>query len=118
MIQQQIIRTNFFLPKYDHESEYFSKYQLQNVYEMFISQLYSEAIFQFLEVFSSNLLSHQSRKMGRLTRRGSLGCLSLPLMKTKLAQKSVSYKTLKCFNFLLSNDLVPPNLNEYSESKK
>ena len=117
VIQQQIIRTNFFFPKYDHESEYFSKYQLQNVYEMFISQLCSEAIFQFLEVFSLNLLSLQSRKMGRLTRRGSLGCLSLPLMKTKLAQKSVSYKTLKCFNFLLSNDLVPPILTNILKAK-
>ena len=56
--------------------------------------------------------------MGRLTRRGSLGCLSLPLRKTKLAQNSVSYKTLKCFNFLLSNDLLPLNLNEYSDKQK
>ena len=56
--------------------------------------------------------------MGRPTRRGSLGCLSLPLRKTKLAQNSVSYKTLKCFNFLLSKDLLPLNLNEYSDKQK
>ena len=56
--------------------------------------------------------------MGRLTRRGSLVCFSLPLRKTKLAQNSVSYKTLKCFKFLLSNDLLPLNLKEYSDKQK
>ena len=63
-------------------------------------------------------LNLQPRKMGRLTHRGSLGCLSLPLRKTKVAQNSVSYKTLKRFNFLMSNDLLPLNLNENSDKQK
>ena len=70
LIQKKIIRTNFFLRKYDHESEYFSKYRLQNVYEMFISQLCSEAMLQFIEMSPLIFLNLQSRKMGRLTHRG------------------------------------------------
>ena len=56
--------------------------------------------------------------MGRLTRRASLECLSLPLKKSKLAQNSLSFKTLKCFNFLMSNDLLPLNVNEHSDKQK
>ena len=118
LIQKKIIRAIFFLRKYDHVSEYFSKYRLQNVYEMFINQLCSEAMVQFLEVSPLNFLNLQSRKMGRLTHRGSLGSVSLPLRKTKLAQNSVSYKTLKCFKFLMSNNLLPLNLSEHSDKQK
>ena len=40
LIQKKIIRTIFFLRKYDHVSEFISKYRQQNLYEMFISQLF------------------------------------------------------------------------------
>ena len=83
LTKKKVLRTIFFLRKYHHVSKYFPKYQLQNVHEMFISQLCSEAMFQFLEVSPLNFSNLQSRRMGRLTRRGSLGCLSLPLRKTK-----------------------------------
>ena len=44
-----------------------------------------------------------------------ISALSPPLRKTKLAQISVSYKTE---TFWLSNDLLPLNLNEYSNKGK
>ena len=118
LAQKKIIRTIFFLRKYDHVSEYFSKFQLQSEHEIFISQLFSETIFQFLGKSPLKFLNLDYVKTRRSTRSNSLGCIPLPLRKSKLAQNSVSYKTVKCYNFLTSNNLLPLNLNEFTDKQK
>ena len=118
MAQKKIIRTIFFLRKYDHVSEYFSKFQLQSVHEIFISQLFSQTIFQFLGKLPLKFLNLDYVRTSRSTRWNSLGCIALPLRKSKLVQNSVSYKIVKRYNFLMSNNLLPLNLNEFTDKQK
>ena len=118
LAQKKILRTIFFLRKYDHVSEYFSKFQLQSVHEIFISQLFSETIFQFLGKSPLKFLNLDYVKTRRSTRLNSLGCIPLPLRKPKLAQNSVLYKIVKCYNFLMSNNLLHLNLNEFADKQK
>ena len=118
LAQKKIIRTIFFLGKYDHVSEYFSKFQLQSAHEIFISHLFSETIFQFLGKSPLKFLNLDYLKTRRSTRSNSLGCIPLPLRKSKLLQNSVSYKIVKCYNFLMSNKLLPLNLNEFTDKQK
>ena len=118
LAQKKIIRTIFVLRKYDNVSEYFSKFQLKSVHEIFISQLFSETIFQFLGKSPLKFLNLDYVKTRRSTRSNSLGCIPLPLRKSKLAQNSVSYKIVKCYNFLMSNKLLPLNLNEFTDKQK
>ena len=116
--QKKIIRTIFCLRKYDHVSEYFSKFQLQSVHKIFISQLFSETIFQFLEKSPLKFLNLDYVKTRRSTRSNSLGYIPLPLRKSKLAQNSVSYKTVKSYIFLMSKNLLPLNPNEFTDKQK
>ena len=86
LAQKKIIRTIFLLRKYDHVLEYFSKFQLQSVHEFFISQLFSETIFQFLEKSPLKVLNLDYVKTRRSTRSNSLGCIPLPLRKFGFVQ--------------------------------
>ena len=118
LAQKKIIRTIFFLEKYDRVSKYFSKFQLQSVHEIFISQLLSETIFQLLGKSPLKFLNLDYVKTHRSTRSNSLGCIPLPLRKSKLPQNSVSYNIVKCYNFLMSINLLPFNLNEFTDKQK
>ena len=74
--------------------------------------------FQFLGKSPLKFLNLDYVKTRRSTRSNSLGCIPLLLRKSKLAQNSVSYKIVKCYNFLMSNNLLPLNLNEFTDKQK
>ena len=80
----------------------FSKFQLQSVHEIFISQLFSETNFQYLGKSTLKFLNLDYVKTRRNTRSNSLGCIPLPLRKSKLAQNLFRTQITYCLLSLTS----------------
>ena len=97
--QKRILRTIFFKRKCDHITTKFNDLGIDRVHEIYLTQFFKETIFKYLKRSTSN------------------GMIPFYHCRTKTMENSLSCKIVKCFNFLMSNKLLPDKIETYSQEQ-
>ena len=112
---KRIFKTNCFKRNFEHASYILHSFEIDTVFDLYFRQIFKETFNQLrgktpLETF--NLESLNNRRVTRAS-----VAKTLPSMKTRtqIMQRSWKNVSLKCYNFLKSNELIPDNLNQLTE---
>ena len=84
---------------------------------VYLTQLFKEAIFQYLKRSPLDFLNVSNYSNKRNTRSTSNGMIPFYRCRTKTVENSLSCKIVKCFIFLMSNKLVPDKIKTYSQEQ-
>ena len=120
LFQYRILRTIFFKRKFEHITSKFNELGSETVHEIYSNQLFKETIFQYLKLSPLDYLKINKFSYRRSTRFTSNGMITFYRCKTKMMETyktSHAYKNVECFNFLMSNRLLPDNIGTYSDEK-
>ena len=115
--QKRILRTIFFKRKYDHITTKFNDLGIDTVHEIYLTQLFKETIFQYLKRSPLDFLNVSNYSNKRNTRSTSNGMIPFYRYRTETMENSLSFKIVKCFNFLMSNKLLPDKIETYSQEQ-
>ena len=114
-MQKRIFKTICFKRKFEHASYILHSFEIDTVFDLYFRQIFKETFNQLrgktpLETF--NLESLNNRRVTRAS-----VAKTLPSMKTRtqIMQRSWKNVSLKCYNFLKSNELIPDNLSQLTE---
>ena len=117
VMQKRIFKTICFKRKFEHASYILHSFEIDTVFDLYFRQIFKETFNQLrgktpLETF--NLESLNNRRVTRAS-----VAKTLPSMKTRtqIMQRSWKNVSLKCYNFLKSNELIPDNLNQLTEQQ-
>ena len=110
VLQKRIFKTICFQRKFEHASYILHSFEIDTVFDLYFRQIFNETFNQLrgktpLETF--NLESLNNRRVTRAS-----VAKTLPSMKKQRSWKNVS---LKSYNFLKANELIPDNLNQITE---
>ena len=115
VMQKRIFKTICFKRKFEHASYILRSFEIDTVFDLYFRQIFKETFNQLrgktpLETF--NLESLNTRRVTRAS-----VAKTLPSMKTRtqIMQRSWKNVSLRCYNFLKSNELIPDNLNQLTE---
>ena len=115
VMQKRIFKTICFKRKFEHASYILHSFEIDSVFNLYFRQIFKEIFNQIrgkttLETFNLETLINR-----RITRASV--AKTLPSMKTRTEIMQCSWKnvSLKCYNFLKSNELIPDNLNQLTE---
>ena len=115
VMQNCIYETICIKRKFEHASHILHSFEIDTVFDLYFRQIFKETFIQLrgktpLETF--NLESLNNRRVTRAS-----VAKTLPSMKTRtqIMQRLWKNVSLKCYNFLKSNELIPDNLNQLTE---
>ena len=115
VMQKRIPKTICFKRKFEHASYILHSFEIDTVFDLYLRQIFKETFNQLrgktaLETFNLETLNNR-----RVTR--AYVAKTLPSMKTRTQIMQCTWKnvSLKCYNFLKSNELIPDNLNQLNE---
>ena len=115
VMQKRILKTICFKRKFEHASYILHSFEIDTVFDLYLRQIFKETFNQLrgktaLETFNLETLNNR-----RVTR--AYVAKTLPSMKTRTQIMQCTWKnvSLKCYNFLKSNELIPDNLNQLNE---
>ena len=115
VMQKRIFKTICLKRKFEHASYILHSFEIDTVFDLYFRQIFKETFNQLrgktpLETF--NLESLNNRRVTRAS-----VAKTLPSMKTRtqIMQRSWKNVSLKCYNFLKTNELIPDNLNQLTE---
>ena len=115
--QRRILHTIFFKRKYDHITTKFNDLGIDTVHETYVTQLFKEIIFQYLKYSPLDFLNVSNCSNKRNTRSTSKKMIPFSRCRTKAMKNSLSCKIVKCFNFLMSNKLLPHKIETYPQEQ-
>ena len=75
LLQKRILRTIFFMRKFDHIAEKFSEYNIDTVFDLFLVTVFKEVLYQILGKSPLNFLNFNQLNNCRQTRSSSLRML-------------------------------------------
>ena len=115
--QKRILRTISFKPKYEHITTKFNDLGIDTIHEIYLTQLFKETILQFLKRSPLDFLNVSNYSNKQNTRSTSNGMIPFYRCRTKTMENSLSCKIINCFNFLMSNKLLPDKIETYSQEQ-
>ena len=115
--QKRILRTIFFKRKYEQITAKYKDLGIDTVHENDLNQLFKETIFQYLKRSPLDFLNVSNYSNKRNTRSTSNGMIPFYRCRTKTMENFLSCKIVKCFNFLMSNKLLPDKIEMYSQEQ-
>ena len=101
-IWKRILQTIFFKRKFEHLTSKFNEFGLETVHKIYLNQLLKETVFLYLKRSPLEYLKNNKFSYRRSTFSTSNGMILFYRCKTKMMENSLSYKIVKCFNFLMS----------------
>ena len=114
-MQKRIFKTICFKRKFDHASYILYSFEIETVFDLYFRQIFKEIFNQLrgktpLETFNLGSLNNR-----RVTRASVAKTLPSMKTRTQIMQRSWKNVSLKCYNFLKSNELIPDNLSQLTE---
>ena len=115
VMQKPIFKTICFMRKFEHASYILHSFEIDTVFDLYFRQIFKETFNQLrgktpLETFNLDPL------INRRVNRASVAKFFLSMKtRTQIMQRSWKNVSLKCYNFLKSNELIPDNLNQLTE---
>ena len=119
LLQKKIIKFMFFRKKMYSCNDIFLKYNFLSVFELHVYELLKfvlRSINSFhSESFLNNLFVFNNRQ--RQTRNSKYNLLLEPLCKKRFERFSIRYRACKLFNLLRLQNIIPENIESFSETK-
>ena len=114
-MQKRIFKTICFKRKFEHASSILHSFEIDTVFDLYFRQVFKETFNQLRGKTPLGIFNLESLNTRRVTR--AFVAKTLPSMKTRtqIMQRSWKNVSLKCYNFLKSNELIPENLNQLTE---
>ena len=114
-MQKRLFKTICFKRKFEHASYILHSFEIDTVFDLYFGQIFKETFCQLrgktpLETFNLESLNNR-----RVTRASVAKILPSMKTRTQIMQRSWKNVSLKCYNFLKSNELIPDNLNQLTE---
>ena len=114
--QRRIIRAIFFKKSQNSLCEILTKYNIFNIYELYIIEVVNEVLKQLK---SNSRCAYLSTKINYdyNTRRKAKGLLPATTHRTVMQEIKLKNALNKCYNWLKANDLIPSNLLKPSDNQ-
>ena len=115
VMQKRIFKTICFKRKFEHASYILHWFEIGTVFDFYFRQIFKETFNQLRGKTRFETFNLESLNNRRVTRASV--AKNLPSMKTRtqIMQRSWKNVSLKIYNFLKSNELIPDNLNQLTE---
>ena len=99
LMQKRVLRTIFFMRKFDHSTEKFSENNIDIVSDLLLDTVSKEVIYQILGKSPLKFLDFNQLNNYRQTRARSLRMLRSKCVRSNCLLQSVSVKMLKFYKF-------------------
>ena len=114
-MQKRIFKTICFKRKFEHASYILHSFEVDTVFDLCFRQIFKETFNQLRSKLPLETFSLESLKIRRVTRASVAKTLPSMKTRTQIMQRSWKNVSLKCYNFLKSNELIPDNLSQLTE---
>ena len=119
IMQKRLLRTIFFLKRSQSVTHLFDDHGIETVYDLYFHQLFKESIEQYIGVSEFPLkLYKPALDQGYITRSKTKGLLKVPKFRSNVMSKSLGVKISKALNFFITLNLLPGDLDTYTEAKR
>ena len=119
LLQKKILRLILFIKYSENFAHLFEKYKISTAHELHVYELLKFMIKSVnklhTDTYLNDLFSCESQST-HLTRGSMKWLLKIPRCKWKHEQNSVRFWSAKLFNFLMENNVLPPNIDQLSGS--
>ena len=114
-LQKRIIKTIFRKKIYDSVQEEVLTHKIYSVYELYTAQLFHEVFYQLRGKSPLQILNLEDIVHVRTTRRTAANLLPAVSFKTTKMEKSLARRLTIGYNFLKSNQILPPDIEKMNK---
>ena len=115
LLQKRILKTIFRKKIYDSVQEEVLTHKIYSVYELYTAQLFHEVFNQLRGKSPLQILNLEDIVHARTTRRTAANLLPAVSFKTTKMEKSLARRLTIGYNFLKSNQILPPDIEKMNQ---
>lgn len=115
-VQKRILRAIFFKRPSDSMQKIIDEFKIPTVFDLLIREIINLVFLHLRGQYPLKILNNSHQTERRITRQSIKGLMVPISAKTEAKRKSIEVKSLKAYNFLTVNNLIPENLKDMRDS--